>query len=308
MTGYIVRRLLLMVPLLWAVATFTFLLMHAIPGSPFDPGDDQRAAAITERLERKYGLDKPLPQQYVTFLGSLVRGDLGISFQRGRPVTDVLSDGMPDTVQLGLTAFVFALSTGVTLGVVAATRQGGPLDHLSVLLATTGAAVPSFVVAVFLVVVFALKLGWFDVIGWEFGNPRKMVLPVVALGLFPASFIARITRASMLEVLRHDYIRTARAKGLPEFRIVLRHALRNALVPVLTVSGPILATLITGSFVVERTFAISGIGTAYVDAVFARDYGLIMGTTLLYAAVIIIANLAVDIAYGVLDPRIRVAS
>lgn len=307
MSSYILRRLLLVIPLLWAVGTITFFMMHAVPGGPFDT-DELPTAELSAKLERKYGLDKPLLQQYIIYLGRLAQGDLGLSFASGRPVTEILRDGLPATVQLGITAFLFAVIAGVTLGVVAATRAGGLLDLASVFLATAGAAVPSFVSAVFLVVVFALELGWFDVIGWEFGNPRKMVLPVLALGLFPASFLARITRASMLDVLHHDYIRTARAKGLRESNVVFRHVLRNALVPVLTVSGPIFATLITGSFVVEKIFAISGVGTEYVMAVFTRDYGMIMGTTLLYAAVIIVANLAVDVAYGVLDPRIRSGS
>ena len=305
MTVYAIRRIIILVPLLWAVATMTFFLMHAVPGGPFDAGDKALPPAVRAALNAKYDLDEPLPSQYLAFLRDLSRGDLGISFQRSRPVADVLGDGLPATVELGVTAFVFALVSGLTLGMVSAVKQNTIVDYLAVLFATAGAAVPSFVVAILLVVVFSLELGWFDVIGWEFGNPQKMVLPAVSLGVFPAAFIARITRAAMLETLRADYIRTARAKGLKELRVVVGHAARNALIPVLTVAGPIFAVLITGSFIIERAFAIAGVGGAYVDAVFARDYGVIMGTTLLFAAAIAVINLLVDLAYAVADPRVR---
>jgi len=304
MSAYIARRLLVMVPLLWAIATITFFLMHAVPGGPFDHEKPLPPATVAA-LERKYNLDGSLGDQYWSFLQNLVQGDLGLSFRQDRPVTKVIAEGFPETLQLGLCAFAFALTLGLTLGIVSGLRQNGPLDYIGVFVATAGAAVPNFVLSVFLVLFFALKLGWFDVIGWEFGNPRQMVLPIIALGMFPAAFIARITRASMLEVLRQDYIRTARAKGLQESRILLRHAVRNALVPVLTVLGPILAGLITGSFVIEQYFAIPGIGRAFVEAVGTRDYGIIMGMTLLYATLIAVLNLAVDVSYAVANPRIR---
>ena len=304
MTGYIFRRLLSIVPLMWAIATITFFLMHAVPGGPFDQ-EKPLPPSVKAALERKYHLEGGLPEQYGSFLGQVSRGDLGISFRQDRPVTEVIRDGFPPTLQLGLCAFGFALVFGVTLGVVSGVRQNSWLDYFCVFFATVGAAVPSFVLSVFFVLLFALRFGWFDVIGWEFGNPRQMVLPVVSLGLFPAAFIARITRAAMVEVLRQDYIRTARAKGVGEFRVVLRHALRNALVPVLTVLGPILAGLITGSFVIEQYFAIPGIGRSFVEGVQNRDYGIIMGMTLLYALVIAVVNLLVDISYGIVNPRVR---
>lgn len=303
MTSYVLRRVIVLVPLLWAIATLTFFLMHAVPGGPFDQ-EKTLSPSTRAALERKYNLDGSLGEQYITFIGNLAHGDLGLSFRQDRPVGQVIGDGLPTTMQLGLCAFAFALLLGLSLGILSAVNQNGPIDYLAVLVGTLGAAVPNFVVAVFLVLFFGLRLGWFDVIGWEFGNPRSMVLPMVALGLFPAAFIARITRASMLEVLRQDYIRTARAKGLVEFRVVLRHAVRNALVPVLTVLGPILAGLITGSFVIEQYFNIAGIGRAYVEAVQNRDYGVIMGTTLLYAFAIAVMNLLVDIGYGIVNPRI----
>lgn len=304
MTRYAAGRILSLIPLLWAVATITFFLMHAVPGGPFDREKPLPPAAVAA-LERKYHLDEPLPQQYVSFLGDLAQGDLGLSFRQGRPVTDVIAERLPATLQLGLTAFAFALICGVSLGVAAAVNQNRAADYVSVFIATIGAAIPNFVVAVFLVVVFSLELGWFDVIGWEFGNYEKMVLPVIALGLLPLAFIARITRASMIEVLRQDYIRTARARGLAESQVLRRHALKNALIPLLTILGPILAGLLTGSFVIERFFAIPGIGTAFVDAVGSRDYGMIMGATLLFAAVVAVLNVMVDLGYAVVDPRIR---
>jgi len=304
MTAYIIRRLLVMIPLLWAIATITFFLMHAVPGGPFD-NEKSLPPATMDALEQKYGLDGTVFEQYITYMSNLLHGDLGISFRQNTPVTEVIAEGFPETVQLGLCAFAFALTVGLTLGILSGVKQNGPVDYLSVFVATAGAAIPNFVLSVFLVLFFALKLGWFDVIGWEFGNYRQMVLPIVALGMFPAAFIARITRASMLEVLRQDYIRTARAKGVHEFPIVLRHAVRNALVPVLTVVGPILAGLITGSFVIEQYFAIPGIGRSFVEAVGTRDYGIIMGMTLLYATIIALLNLAVDVSYALVNPRIR---
>ena len=304
MAGYAFRRILAFVPLIWAIATITFLLMNAVPGGPFDR-EKPLPPATKANLEAKYNLDGSLIERYGAFMRSLAKGDLGISFNQDRPVVDIIRERLPKTLQLGMLAFVFALVFGLTLGVVAAVNQNGWPDYLSVFIATVGAAVPNFVIGVFLILFLALKLGWFDVIGWEFGNPRTMVLPTVALGLLPMAFIARITRASMLEVLRQDYIRTARAKGVREYVVIVRHAVRNALSPVLTVAGPIFAGLITGSFVIERFFAVGGVGTAFVDAVSLRDYGMIMGTTLLYAVAIAVVNLIVDLLYGLADPRIR---
>ena len=305
MFGYAVRRILAMIPLLWAVATVTFLLMHAVPGGPFEASDRPLPTATLRALEQRYGLDDPLWQQYLNFLRNLVQFDFGLSFAQNRDVITILGERWPATVQLGVSAFIFALIIGLILGVLSAVKQNGIIDYISVAVTTMGVAVPSFVMAVFLVIVFSLQLGWFDVIGWELGNYKKMVLPTVTLGLLPASYIARITRASMLEVLRQDYVRTARAKGLVEFRVITGHVVKNAMIPVLTIAGPILAGLITGSFIIEQTFQIPGIGTLFVRSVVTRDYGIIMGTTLLYAFAIALMNLIVDLMYGVVDPRIR---
>jgi len=304
MTGYVIRRVLWTIPVLWAVATVTFFLMHAVPGGPFDR-DKPLTPAVRANLERRYGFDDPLPQQYVTYLTNLVQGDLGISTRSQRDVTTIIREGLSVSAQLGALAFVFATVFGGTMGVLAALNRNRMGDYVGVFVATVGSAMPNFILATFLVIIFSVQLGWTDVLGWEFGNPRKMILPVVSLGMLPAAYIARITRASMLEVLGQDYIRTARAKGLAEWVVILRHTIKNAMVPVLTVLGPIFAVLVTGSFIIEQSFAINGVGRHFVSAVTERDYGVIMGTTLFFALVVAIANLIVDLLYAVVDPRIR---
>ncbi len=304
MTGYIIRRVLWMIPLLWAVATVTFFLMHAVEGGPFDR-EKELPANVLANLEKKYNLDEPLHVQYGLYLRGLLQGDLGLSFENNREVATIIREGFVVSVQLGVTAFLYAVVFGMALGVLAALNQNKLWDYVGVFFATVGTAMPNFIIATFLVIIFSVGLGWFDVLGWEFGNYRKMVLPVLALGTLPAAYIARVTRASLLEVLTQDYIRTARAKGLTERAVLLRHAIKNAMVPILTVLGPFFAFLVTGSFIVERIFAINGVGRHFVDAVFRRDYGVIMGTTLFYAVIIAVANLVVDILYAAVDPRIR---
>jgi len=304
MTAYVIRRILWMIPVLWAVATITFFLMHSVPGGPFDQ-EKQVPPAALRNLNAKYNLDEPILKQYGLFFVDLAQGDLGTSFRNQRPVLEIIKDGWQVTAQLGLVAFLFALVFGMSLGVISALNQNKLPDYFCVFFATAGTAMPSFVVGTFLVIIFSLKLEWFDVLGWEFGNYKKMVLPVLTLGMLPAAYIARVTRASLLEVLNQDYIRTARSKGLAEYVVVLRHSIKNAMIPVLTVIGPIFAFLVTGSFITERIFAINGVGQRFVDGVFARDYGLIMGTTLFYAIIVIFANLIVDILYATVDPRIR---
>ncbi|MDO8614374.1 MAG: ABC transporter permease [Dehalococcoidia bacterium] len=323
MTGFVIRRILWTIPVLWAVATITFFLMHAVPGGPFDREKELPPAALAN-LEKRYNLDKPLYVQYGLYLTNLAQGDLGLSFKNGREVRDIITEGLAVTAQLGVIAFLYATIVGITLGVVAALYHNRLPDYLCVFFATIGTAMPNFIIATFLVIIFSVQLGWLGVLGW--GGPRfdifdpltwtnnfdpsawdfrKVVLPVIALGTLSAAYIARVTRASVLEVLNQDYIRTARAKGLAEYVVVLRHTIKNAMVPILTVLGPIFAFLVTGSFIVERVFAINGVGYRFVNAVFQRDYGMIMGTTLFFAAVVAAANLVVDILYAVVDPRIR---
>jgi oligopeptide transport system permease protein len=304
MTGYIIRRILWMIPVLWAIATITFFLMHAVPGGPF-AAERPVPDSVLEALNARYNLNEPIWQQYGLYLWDLLQLDLGLSFRGDLEVSDLLKDGVFVSLQLGGIAFLYALVFGMSLGIIAALNQNRLGDYIGVFFATIGTAMPNFIMATFLVIIFSVQLGWFDVLGWEFGNYRKMVLPVLALGTLPAAYIARITRASVLEVLGQDYIRTARAKGLREHVVVLRHTIKNAMVPILTVLGPIFAFLVTGSFIVERIFAINGVGRHFVDAVFERDYGVIMGATIFYAVIIAVANLVVDILYAVADPRIR---
>ena len=304
MVAYTTRRILLMIPLLFAVATVTFFLMHSVQGGPFDQ-DKPLSETARQRLNERYDLDGSLVTQYTNYLTNLVQGDLGISFSNDRPVRDIINDRFTVSIQLGISAFLFAVGVGLILGIVSAINQNGIGDYVGVFIATSGAALPSFILAPFLVIFFALKLDWFDVLGWELWNYKKMVLPTIALGMLPGAFIARIARASMLDILRQDYIRTARAKGLKESTVMLKHAVKNAVIPVLTVLGPIFAGLITGSFIVENAFAIPGLGNAFVSSVLIRDYGVIMGVTLFYATLIAAMNLIVDLLYAVADPRIR---
>ncbi len=306
MTGYFLRRLLWMIPILWLVTVITFLLMHAVQGGPFEAGESKSSSAARVALNAKYHLDQPIWTQYGYYMRGLLQGDLGPDLvNQGSSVNDLLKQSWRPTAELGVLTTIYATTVGVVLGVLAAVRRNSILDHLSVGFATIGASMPNFVLGIMLVVLFAVKWKIFLATGWSTTNWRQIVLPVLALGSLPAAYIARITRASMLEVMSQDYIRTARAKGLREQVVVTRHIVRNALIPVLTLVGPIAAGLLTGSFIIEYFFAIPGIGRAYVQAILGRDYPMIMATTLLYAFVIIVANLLVDLLYAVVDPRIR---
>jgi len=303
MLAYIVRRLLWMVPVLLVVATITFTLMHLVPGGPWDR-DKRLPPEAQANIERKYGLDKPLWRQFTDYLTDLAQGDLGVSYRSlNRPVRDIIWDGAQITGALGLMALGVAVFLGVSLGLLAALRQNTIVDYASVTFATFGASVPSFVMGMLLLIIFSAYLHWLPTGGW--GTWRQAIMPVAALSVLPTAYIARVTRASMLEVLQQDYVRTARAKGLRENVVVLRHVLRNGLIPVLTVIGPVAAALVTGSFIIEYLFAIPGIGRFFVTSIAARDYGMIMGTTLFYATIIVTANLIVDLLYAVVDPRIR---
>lgn len=303
MTAYIIRRLLWLVPVLLFVAAATFALMHSVPGGPWDRDKPLPPQAV-EQLNRKYGLDRPLWEQFGRYLLGLPRGDLGVSYrQSDRPVSGIIGDGIRVSATLGGLAMLVAVVVGVPLGIVAALRRNGVLDYLSVSLATLGASTPNFILGIILIVVFASTFHLLPTIGW--GSWKQAIMPVIALSALPTAYLARITRASTLEVLQQDYVRTAWAKGLPARAVVLRHVARNALIPVLTLAGPLAAALITGSFIIESQFAIPGVGRAFVTAIFGRDYGVIMGVTLFYALVVATANLAVDLAYVAADPRIR---
>jgi oligopeptide transport system permease protein len=303
MTRFVTRRVLWLVLVLLIISLVTFLLMHLVPGGPWARAKPLPPAVVAA-LNAKYGLDKPLYVQYAKFLWGILHGDLGISYSyQDRSVTQILMQGLPKSAILGGTAFIFALIFGIAFGMAAALRQNTWIDYVCVMFSTIFASVPGFVLGILLVIVFSVLLHWLPSGGW--GTLSDVILPAFALAALPAAFIARITRASTLETMRQDYVRTARSKGLLERVVLIRHILRNALIPVVTVAGPEFAALVTGSFIVETIFSIPGIGRLFVQAVFARDYGLIMGTTLLYAFIISIANLVVDILYAAIDPRIR---
>ncbi len=303
MAAYVIQRILWIGPLLFAVALITFILMHQVPGGPWDRSKRLPPEAL-ENVNQAYGLDKPLWQQFGDYALGLAQGDLGVSFRSSnRPVSDVLGDGIRVSATLGLLALALSTTAGVALGTLAALRKDGPADYASVALATVGASVPSFILGMLMLVTFTAYLHWLPSGGW--GSAKQAVMPVLALSAWPTAYIARVTRASVLDVLHREYVRTARAKGLHERAVVLRHILRNALIPVLTVLGPVAAMLVTGSFIIEQLFAIPGMGRAFVTAISARDYGVIMGTTLFYTLVIILANLLVDVLYAIVDPRVR---
>jgi oligopeptide transport system permease protein len=301
-TRYIIRRVLWLIPVLLFVSLITFTLMHLTPGGPWDKDKPPSAQAIAN-LNAKYHLDKPAWQQYLFYMGNALRGDLGPSYTyQDRSVTQIIMDGLPTTASLGALAALVAILIGVPLGVIAATRQNSAVDYTALAFGTVFASVPSFVLGFVLIIVFALTLHLVPTSGW--GKPIQYVLPVLTLGLNQAALLTRITRASVLDVSRQDYIRTARSKGLREFLLIRRHLLKNALIPVVTVIGPILAFLIVGSLIVETIFSVPGIGRLLVQGISQRDYSLIMGTTLIYAFVIAVLNLVVDVLYGFIDPRI----
>ena len=303
MAKYIARRLMWMLLTLFVVAFITFFLMHLVPGGPWDR-EKELSPQVIENLNQKYGLDKPLFAQFGSYIWNAVNGDLGISYvHQDRGVTDIILGGLPVTATLGLMAFAMAIIVGVSLGIAAALKQNSVVDYFSVAYATVFASVPSFVLGIFLMYVLAVQFHWFPTGGW--GGIQHIIMPAVALAALPAAYTARITRASMLEVIRQDYVRTARAKGLSERVVLVRHISRNAFIPVVTIAGPELAALISGSFIIETLFSIPGIGRLFVQGVFQRDYGLIMGAILFYAFIVALVNLIVDIFYAVIDPRIR---
>jgi oligopeptide transport system permease protein len=303
MTRFIIRRTLWLLLVLLVVLLITFILMHLVPGGPWDR-EKALAPKVIEALNRRYGLDKPLWEQFANYVWGVVRGDLGLSYSYAdRSVTSILAHGIPITATLGILAFLFAQAIGIPFGVAAALKQNSFIDYASVLFATVFASIPGFVLGILLMVIFSVGLHWLPTSGW--GTFQQLIMPVFCLAALPAAQSARITRASTLEVMRQDYIRTARSKGLLESTVRIRHIFRNALIPVVTVAGPELANLITGSFIIENLFSIPGVGRIFVQGIFARDYSLIMGGILFYAIIIAILNLVVDILYAGIDPRIR---
>jgi len=330
MGKFIVRRLLWMIPVLFTITLVTFLFMHAAPGGPWDrdPGRRQVDPATQEMLNRKYGLDKPIWRQYIAyiigdfdadgkFVCGAVCGNLGPSYrQRGRTVQDILfsvPEGQPIwdsrmgySARLGILSLTLAIIVGIPAGIISALRQNTWIDYLSAVIANIGVSVPNFVMGIFLIIIFAVMLHVVKVVPKSWSSPTVWIIPALVLGFGTMAFTARLTRSSMLEVMRQDYVRTARAKGLAERAVIMRHMLRNALIPVVTVLGPALAGLLVGSFIIETMFSFPGIGREFVQSITNRDYSMIMGTTVIYGVLIAFANLAVDITYGFLDPRIKV--
>jgi oligopeptide transport system permease protein len=304
MVSLILKRLLMAIPVLLIVATITFLLVRIVPGGPFD-ADKNLPPAIVANLNAKYHLDKPVAEQYFLYINRLAHGDLGVSYKYvNRTVNDILKDAFPVSLQLGGISLILAVLVGVPLGAVAGISRGGRGDTLAMLASTFGISVPGFVIGAGLIFVFGITLKMLPVALWE--GPWHMILPAVTLAFSPAAYLARLTRASVLEIVDKDWVRTARSKGLAERNTVIKHILRNSLVPVVTVLGPLTAILITGSFVVEFIYAIPGMGRFFITAVGNRDYDLILGTTLVFAVLLIFANTMVDITYQFLDPRMRV--
>jgi oligopeptide transport system permease protein len=304
MWAYVIKRILHGVVVLFAVATLTFLIMHWGPGGPF-ASDKKLPPEIIANIEAKYHLDRPLPVQYGLYLKGLIQGELGPSFKYlGRDVADILSDTFPVSLTLGLAAMLVVIALGIPAGVVSAYRPNSMLDRGAVFIATLGISVPSFVLGTVLVWGLSHKLGWLPPALWE--GPRHVLMPALALGAGYAGYIARLTRTTVLDVLASDYIRTARAKGLTEREILFNHVLKNSLYPVVSVLGPLIAGLVTGSFVIEFIFSVPGMGNFFITAVTNRDYPLIMGVTLVYAVLIVIVHILVDLMYGWLDPRVRV--
>ena len=304
MLHYIARRLLWMIPVLIFISVITFSLAHAVPGGPFDR-EHRLPPEIITNLNKHYHLDQPLWKQYVKYMGDiLLHFDFGpVYSSRSRRVNDIFAAHLPVSAELGLLAMLIAIGIGVPLGMLSALKQNTLWDYLGMSVAVFGVSVPEIVLGPLLIVVFALGLRWLPVAGW--GTPAQAIMPALALGFGSSALIARLTRASMLQVIREDYIRTARAKGLRERAVMVNHALKNAFIPVATILGPLFAALVTGTFVVEQIFAIPGMGKYFITSITNRDYPVIMGTILLYAVFLVLANLAVDITYAFLDPRIR---
>jgi oligopeptide transport system permease protein len=313
---FIVRRLLWMIPVLFFVIVITFVLMHLAPGGPWDREGRQLSPQVVNNLNVKYGLDKPLPQQFLTYIWGVVHFDFGDSLKSpGQHVSDRILQSWPYTFTLGAVAFILLVPFGIGLGVIAALRQNSLIDYTALGLATAAASTPNFVVGIFLIIIFALGMNKLTDGNFYFptgGMPQpfnpfqvELIMPVITLAALPTAYIARLTRSSTLDTLRQDYVRTAWAKGLKARLVVMRHVLKNSLIPVVTALGPTFAFLVTGSFITETLFSIPGIGRAFVTSISGRDYTMILGTTILFAVLIALVNLVVDVLYVFIDPRVR---
>lgn len=301
---YIGKRILLALVTIFLIITITFFVMHSIPGGPF-LSEKSPSPAVTAALEQKFGLDKSLGEQYITYLKGILKLDFGPSIkQRGRTVTTIILDGFKVSTKIGGVAAVLAIGVGLLLGTIAAVNHNKYIDKIIMVITTACVAMPSFVIATLLLLIFCVKLNIFPANGNSIGG---LILPIISLSLYPMSYITRLTRSSMLEVLVQDYIRTAKAKGVSPKKLLFKHALRNAVTPVITYAGPMVAFIVTGSLVVEKIFAVPGLGKEFVNSITNRDYTLIMGTTIFLATIIIIMMLISDILYKVFDPRIKLS-
>lgn len=302
MTRYVFRRLGGAIIILWVIITVTFALMHAIPGGPFTT-EKKLPPQVKASIEAKYHLNDPVWKQYGDYLGGVITGDLGPSYKyEGRSVNDIISDAFPISAQLGLLSLMVAVVGGIAAGAISAMRPNGIVDYAVTVLSTIGISVPTFIIGAVLVYVVGFELGWFPVALWR--GPSYMVLPVLTLAAQPMAFIARLTRSGLLDVYQQEYIRTARAKGLSSWTILTRHALGNAILPVITYLGPLAASLLTGSFIVETIFAIPGLGQYFVTSIYNRDYTVILGITIFYSALVVFLNILVDMIYPLIDPRV----
>jgi oligopeptide transport system permease protein len=311
MTTFIIRRIVWTIPVILLVIFMTFVMMKQIGGNPFRHTERNVPPAIQENLNRKFNLDKPWYMQYIYYVKDVATFDLGPSMaQRGRTVNDIVKEGFPKSLKLGLLAFLWAIFLGIPAGVLAALRPNSFFDYFAMFFSSIGFALPSFFVATLLIYYVALKWGLVPTNGWPngfFQFDDRVILPSFALGLFPMAYFARLVRGSMLETMQQDYVRTARAKGLPYKRVVGLHVLRNSMIPAVTATAPLLGLIITGTFIIEFIFSIPGIGRYFINSVSNRDYSVVLGITVLTSIIIVIANLFVDIMYGVLDPRTREA-
>jgi oligopeptide transport system permease protein len=303
MISVLLKRFVHGVIVLWAVATLTFLLLRLAPGGPFD-SERKLPPEIIANLEAKYHLNEPVLEQYVRYLAGLAHGDFGPSYKYlDRGVTEIIADTLPTSALLGILAVLFTMVVSFPLGFFAAYYRESIIDRLCLFIGTLGISLPNFILGALLIWAVALQLGWLQAGRWD--DWSSVILPMVTLGAAPAAYVSALLRSSLIETLGEDFVRTARAKGVREHSVLARHALRNSLIPILTVMGPLTATLLTGSFVVEYVFAIPGMGRFFITAVTDRDYPLIMGVTLVYTAILVSANFAVDLLYGWVDPRIR---
>jgi peptide/nickel transport system permease protein len=307
MIAFLVRRVLLTIPVLLGVATLVFFLIHLVPGDPAVSMLGEGAApAEVEKLRERLGLDRPLLQQYVSFLSGLVRGELGLSFRYNRPVTQEILGRLPATAELAAAAMLVALLIALPLGILSAVFRGGAIDHVAMTVSLLGISIPTFWLGPMLALIFAVELGWFPVAGR--GGPEHLVLPAITLGGALAAILARMTRASLLEELRELYVLAARARGVSRARSIIRHAFRNSLIPVVTLTGLQVGALLTGAIITETIFAWPGLGRLLIQAINARDYPLVQGAILFIAVTYVGVNLLTDIIYGWLDPRIRIGS